>query len=137
MPRASAVALIASASAGCAAWVSLGWLAVTGDGGAARVAFLPPLWLLPLLVLGAVLVAWTSRLSASTSLPLFFSLILLLPWLPSPTPAAFLIWSGPMEFLVWTAIAAAVLLVRTGATSPPLPPRPFLAGAIALAAYLS
>ena len=30
----------------------------------------------------------------STALPLFFSLVLLLPWIPGPVPAAFLLWAG-------------------------------------------
>src|SRR5262245_28035760 len=96
--------IIAAAVGGFAAWVSLGSLAVTGPDTASRVGFLPSLWLLAALISGAVLAALKFKLSTSTSLPLFFSLVLLLPWIPGSVPPAFLIWSGPIEFGVWTAI---------------------------------
>ena len=140
MRRVELTPLIAAASAGFAAWVSMGSLAVIGEGVPTRVGFLPPLWLLPALMFGAALAGWACRLSKSTSLPLFFSLVLLLPWVPMSTPPAFLIWSGPVEIGVWIAIAVAMLLARHPvpffSASGPIRSGPRIAAALAFVAYL-
>ncbi len=103
-------AALASACAGAAAWASLGTLALSDAGArAVRVGLLPPLWWLAVLVAGSVALAWVFRLSSDRAKPLFFSVVLFLPWLPLQMPAAVLIWSGPFVGLVWAAIAAAVL----------------------------
>ena len=54
---------------------------------------------------GAIAVA-----RAGLSLTPFWLLgLLLLPWLPLPVPAAFLIWSGPIRWLIWFAVFVLVL----------------------------
>jgi hypothetical protein len=102
--------VVAAACAGLAAWCSMGAIAVARtESGVARFGFLPPLWLLPILVLAVVGIAWMARLSTRTSLPLFFSLILVLPWLPVHVPAAFLMWSGHVAVAVWAAVLIALM----------------------------
>ena len=68
-----------------------------------------PYWWLAALVAGSLALAWAFRLSSDRARPLFFSAVILLPWLPVPLPAALLLWTGPFVWLVWAAIAAAVL----------------------------
>ena len=108
--RLTPVSALASASAGAAAWCSLGTLALSDAGArAVRVGLAPPLWWLAALVALAVAAAWGLRLSSDRAKPLFFSALLILPWLPVRLPAALLLWAGPMMWLVWAAIGAAVL----------------------------
>jgi hypothetical protein len=128
---------IAGAIAGFALWLSMGSLATAGGDTAARFGFLPPLWLLPVLVLGAAILAWVFRLSSSTALPLFFSLVLLLPWIPGRVPAAFLIWSGPIVVGVWVGVAVAMFLSQPRTAPRAIEFRPLLPAAVALVAYLA
>lgn len=109
------ITTIAAACAGVAAWASIGSLAVANtDGGLTRFGLLPPLWLLPILGLGFAGIAWAMRLSTGTSLPLFFSLILLLPWVPGPIPPAFLLWTGRIAIGVWLALIVALVAAKRG-----------------------
>jgi hypothetical protein len=99
--------------AALALWVSAGALTVTTSHAAdPRIAFLPPVWILGALIAAAVIVAAAThrhRAAARAARPLFASLALLLPWLPTPIPAAFLLWTGPLRWWAWIAIALAVL----------------------------
>ena len=91
------------------AWFSLGALGFVAAAGSARVALLPPFWLLGALV---VLVYGCVRgldLSPRQCAPLFGSSVALLPWLPLPVPAALLIWSGPFVLLVWAMVVVGVI----------------------------
>ena len=128
--------LAAAACVALAAWASLGELAVTATTSATpRLGVLPPVWLLPVFV--AVGLAALRRLPPKDTLPLFLTALLLLPWLPSPLPAAATIWTGPLASWVW--VVAALGLVS--AARPQLPsgplgdPRkaPLLAGLLGLA----
>jgi hypothetical protein len=137
MPGARFIPVAAAASAGLAAWCSIGAVAVANDG-LTRFGVLPPLWLLPLAVGGFAGAAWIARLSTQASMPLFFSLILLLPWLPGSLPPAFLFWTGRVAVAVWCAVAAGVILAqREKGTGPLFRPAvaPLAAGAIAFVAY--
>ncbi len=132
-----------AALAGASVWVSLGHSAVLDAGTMARVVSLPPLsWLAALVVIGIGLAALT-RLPVSRAWPLALSLFVWLPYLPGRVPAAFLMWQGPLEGLVWIAIAAGLLfagpwpplrITRAGAD-----PRraPWIAAAVAAIAYAS
>jgi hypothetical protein len=126
--------LIAAASAALAAWFSLGSLAVATVDTRSRFGFLPPLWLLLILTIAFVGAVWRSRLSTPASLPLFFSLVTLLPWIPGRVPAAFLLWTGPVAAAVWLGVIAGMVLPRT---SWGYAPRLYIPAAIALAAYLA
>ena len=92
-------------------WLSAGTLAVTG-GDAQRIAALPSLWILAILALAAVAVARVAKLRPEESWPLAISLILWLPFLPGPMPAAFLIWQGPIEGIVWLIVVAGLVAAR-------------------------
>ena len=128
--RLTPVAALAAACAGAAAWCSLGTLALSEAGPrAVRVGLLPPIWWLAALVAGSVALAWLFRLSSDRAKPLLFSAVAVVPWLPAPLPAAFLIWAGPFVWLVWAATVAAFLVagavpavrfdkVRAGLASP-------------------
>ena len=94
---------------GVSAWVSLGTQAVTNGATLARVAAFPPLWLLPILAVSGVVAAIATRLAVSRAWPFCISLLLWLPYLPGSIPAAFLIWQGSIEILVWIVIVAGVL----------------------------
>jgi hypothetical protein len=108
--RLAPAAALAAACAGAAAWCSLGSVALSDAGPrAVRVAVVPPYWWLAALVAGSLALAWVFRLSSERAKPLFFSAVILLPWLPVRLPAALLLWAGPFVWLVWAAIAAALL----------------------------
>ncbi len=47
--------------------------------------------------------ARSSAAAGSTLAPLALLGLLWLPWLPLRVPAAFLIWEGPLEGVVWSA----------------------------------
>src|SRR4051812_13010199 len=108
-PRPNPVPLLAAMCAGLGIWCSLGALAVN-DGGAIRGGLVAPLWLLPALVMGFAGVAYITRLSSRTAIPLFLSVLLALPWLPFDVPPAFLLWTGYATVAVWVAIATAMLV---------------------------
>ena len=111
MPRRGArTAAVAIAAFGAASvWVSLGTLAAIQPDTRIRIIALPPLWLLALLVAGAAIAAWAARPSLERAAPLILSVLVWLPFLPGRVPAAFLIWQGPIEALVWLVVSAGVL----------------------------
>lgn len=94
--------------AGASAWLSLGQSAVL-DATASRVASMPPLWWLAVLVVLAMAAAVVTRLSLSQAWPLALAVLIWLPYWPGRTPPALLMWQGPLEGLVWIAIVAGVL----------------------------
>jgi hypothetical protein len=117
--RFSKSAALAAASAGAAAWCSAGTLAATESGPhASRVGVLPPLWWLGAAVAVALAFVWRLRLSGDRTRPLFFSLVLVLPWLPVRWPLPVLAWTGPVSWFVWAAVAASVLAARPHDASP-------------------
>lgn len=83
-----------------AAWLSLATLAVaTPDG--PRIALLPlslPALLFAAAAAAAVLAA--ARGGASLA-PIWLLVLVILPWLPVPLPAALLAWAGSIKWLVW------------------------------------
>ncbi|MEP6917256.1 MAG: hypothetical protein ABJC89_16510 [Acidobacteriota bacterium] len=94
----------AAACTAVAAWLSQGTIASSGAAGA-RVALLPLSFsagLIVVLAAGAVLAA---RRAVASLAPLWLLALLVLPWLSPALPAVFLLWSGPMALLVWTAVA--------------------------------
>ena len=140
MRRVELTPLIAAAAAGFAAWISIGSLAVASTSTASRIGFLAPFWLAPLLMAAFASAAWASNLTRSTSLPLFFSLVLVLPWIPGQVPAAFFLWTGPIVFAVWLAVivgmisAGSQIVVKKRSK---LFGSGYTAGAVAFALYLA
>lgn len=134
------VPLAAAACAGLASWLSFGAMAVGyTTTGLVRFGLLPPLWVLPLVVLAFAGVAWLSRLSTKAALPLFFLLVLVLPWLPFRVPAGFLLWTGHITLFIWLAVIAAMVAahgvrVPEALTNPRLAPR--IAALVACVLYL-
>jgi hypothetical protein len=104
---ASIVALAAAVSV----WLSAGTIAVL-SGDTHRIAALPSIWILIALAIAAFVVARLSKLRGDESWPLLITLLLWLPFLPGPIPAAFLIWQGPAEAFVWLVAIAGVLAAR-------------------------
>ena len=108
-------AVCAAACVGIAAWCSFGALGIAGASSvSARIALLPPWWLLPVLVAAAWIVVRVLRCSSAELSPLFFSALLVLPWLPVPLPAAAMLWTGGLIPVVWIAVVVGVIAVRPG-----------------------
>ena len=116
--RLSMAGMVATGIVGCTAWLSFGVLAVV-DADGTRVGVLPRLWLLALTILIAGSAAAALRLSWRVSLPLFLSLLLVLPWLPLRVPDLFLIWTGPAVLIVWGGVALCMTAVATMASGVP------------------
>jgi len=103
--------LAAALCAGAAVWCSLGTIGLTGErADVTRVALVAPSVILPASVLAVFVVIRVLRLSTRQQLPLFGSLILVLPWLPIRVPPAALIWTGPLTLIVWAAVLAGLLI---------------------------
>ena len=102
MTRRDVRALAAAFLAILAAVLSGSTLAIAGaDGG--RIGVLPVSIAVVAAALAAgVAVGWLARSGASLA-PLSLFALVVLPWLPLPLPATFLIWSGSMRWLLWVA----------------------------------
>ncbi len=109
-----------------AAWLSMGTLALTTEEGP-RIALLPVSVAAVAVSIAVGAAVFAAVRAARTAAPLLLLLLLFLPWLPFPVPAAFLIWSGPLRLAIWIAVlvllAAQVLRYRldvaVGVTVPP------------------
>ena len=91
------------------AWLSQGTIALaTPDG--PRIALLP-LSILSVLASAAAGLGVLLLLRAGAPFaPLSLLLLTILPWLPLSIPAAFLVWAGRLQLIVWAAVA--LLLAR-------------------------
>ncbi len=95
--------------AALAAWLSMGTLALASAGGP-RIALLPlTASAVGVAVFAAVLVVFAARQGASL-MPLWLLVLVVLGWLPISVPPAFLMWSGPLNLLVWGAVVALLVL---------------------------
>lgn len=143
---ASSAALFAIALAvGLAAWCSLGTIGLLSDAvieasastPARRIGLLPSWWLLPILVAAVWTLGRMLRLSSTQLRPLWASAIVLLPWLPIPVPAAFLLWTGDFITPVWIFALCGALLAGPRRPLSWWQPgwSPVVAAALALALY--
>jgi hypothetical protein len=108
-------AVCAAACIGIAAWCSFGALGIAGASSvSARIALLPPWWLLPILVAAAWVVVRACRFSSAQLSPLFVSALVVLPWLPIPVPSVALLWTGGLIPLVWVAVVVGAISTRSG-----------------------
>ena len=57
----------------------------------------------------AAAVAGFARAGASLA-PIWLLAFIIFPWSPLPVPPAFLVWSGPIRWLIWTAVAIAIVV---------------------------
>ncbi len=105
----SVATLLTALGAGIAIWLSFGSLGVMDAASGRRIGLLPPFWVLALSAAATIaLFCGPARLRHSAA-PLRWSLLILLPWLPLPVPDVFLIWTGPVVWLTWIAIAVGAL----------------------------
>jgi hypothetical protein len=96
-----------------AVWAASGSLTVAGDAADVRLVVpASPLWLVAGLVLGLAFPGW--RRSPLLAAP---ALLPVLPWLPLPLPAVFLIWSGPLAWVPVGLAALAAVMSRTATGS--------------------
>src|SRR5262245_40680791 len=103
--------------AGVAAWLSQGTLAVASLDGP-RIALLPiSAAAVVIAVLVAIAVAVLGRSGASLA-PVALLTLVILPWLPMPLPAALLVWSGSIAWLVWLGVGILLLLPAARQLSP-------------------
>ncbi len=106
-PAASMLAVLA----GTSGWLSAGSVGFT-SGDADRVAALPSVSLLILAVVAAVVAVYVLRLRSHEAWPLAISALIWLPFLPGRIPAAFMLWQGPVEIIVWGLVIAGLLYAR-------------------------
>ena len=107
-------AVLAGAAAALAAWLSFGSFVVAASD-TARAALLPvdALHIGVALLAGAAAAgaAWSPSRGRRVLIALTPLALVLLPWLPFPVPAAFLLWTGPILILIWLGCAIAVVAV--------------------------
>jgi hypothetical protein len=116
--RRALVALLA----GSGFYLSLGGLSVIRAETTDRIGVLAPPWVL-ILVAGLCGLAALLIRSHRWSLLWLPALLLPLPWLPLPIPAAFLLWLGPLAWVIWAALAASAVVASAVAephAGPPL-----------------
>jgi hypothetical protein len=120
--RPSVATFATAAMAALALWVSSGALAFVDAGSRAPyVGVLPPLWRLAAAIgLGVVAAFILARAGASAAdlSPIWWSAVLVVPWVPLPWPAAVFLWTGHIVWWVWTSIVVA-LVARWIAARPP------------------
>jgi hypothetical protein len=107
--RVSVPTVLTATGAGIAVWLSFGSLAVVDAAGGRRIGLLAPYWLLALSTAAAVALLCGVAVIRRAARPIGWSLLILLPWLPFPVPDVFLIWTGPLVWLTWAAIAVCAL----------------------------
>lgn len=91
-------------------WVSRGLLGLVDPVRLTRVAAVPGWpWLAGFAAGGAALMT-LAKVPARAWPPLVALTLLWLPWLPFRVPAAFLLWEGPLEVVVWTAALRSLLI---------------------------
>jgi len=87
-----------------AAWLSVATLGFAGAGGV-RIAVLPVSVPVLLIAAAAGAIVVGLRHAGASLRPLALLMLLVLPWLPFPVPAAFLLWVRPFSLLIWVAVA--------------------------------
>ena len=124
--------------AAVAAWLSLGTIGFAGAG-APRIAVLPISAGTALIVAVAALAVEGLRRAGASMRPLALFALLLLPWLPFPVPAAFLLWVRPFAYAIWVAvlIAMAASLPSRGSLPALLSARPRTAASVLAAAVFA
>ena len=102
------VTAAAAVFAAVAAWLSMATLGFTGTGDV-RLAVLPLTMVAGLFAIGAASVVVLLLRRGAAAAPLALLLLVLLPWLPLSVPAALLLWTGPLAFLIWLAVLLLML----------------------------
>lgn len=102
--------LAAAAATALGAWCASGVIAPQAADLSSRIGAFAPVWLLCVLLAGAIVAAACARLSAAAAAPLWLPLVSVLPWLPLPLPAAAMLGVGPLGQLL-AATSALVCVV--------------------------
>ena len=103
--------IAASATTGVAAWCSLGTVGLVHSSSTiTRLTLVPRWWLLPVFIASAFVITRVARLTSHQLSALFLSALAILPWLPMPLPAAFLVWTGPLLVAVWSGVLLGVIV---------------------------
>lgn len=127
--------ILSAAGAAVAAWLSQGTLGFA-DASGARLGLLPTSSGAGLLPAVAGALCYVAVACGSSPAPLMLLALLVLPWLPIPIPAAFLLWSGPLSLLVWAAVGLLMAGPRWRRLQAPVTSRPAVwAGVLALAIF--
>jgi hypothetical protein len=96
-----------------AAWLVRGALAIESAApGAAKVGILPPWWELALFILAGACAVFLLKPTRDRVMPLFITVLCILPWVPGIRSPALLMWTGPLAVAVWIAAAIATALPR-------------------------
>jgi hypothetical protein len=132
-----------------ALWASAGALTILDEPNAPRLGLLPsPIWL-PVVIVVVLLIWFLLRVFARPARirmhALWLTTVAILPWLPFPVPASFLVWAGPLKLLPWIGLAVALAIpllrsvtpraLRAAVMNPRLAPR--FAALTAVALYLA
>jgi len=105
--------LAAAAASALGAWCACGVIAPEAADWSSRIGAFAPLWLLGVLLAGALMAAAYARLSAHAAAPLWLPLVSVLPWVPVPLPPAALLGVGPLgQILAASCVLASVIAVR-------------------------
>jgi hypothetical protein len=107
--------------AACAAWLSCGIVGFTSAAGG-RLGLLPATPAVIVFVLAAAFGVFFLLRAGASRWPLLLLVLVALPWLPVPVPAAFLIWSGPITAVVWLGVA--LIMAADRELQIPLPWKP-------------
>lgn len=133
-------ALLAAAWAALAAYASFGAIAFTGVGGA-RLGVLPldapHVAMAALTGLAVLAIGLRDQRGVPVAIAVAPLVLVVLPWLPFPVPAVFLIWTGAFASLVWIAVAIALFRVaaRTFSLSGPTKWPALLPGALGFVVF--
>ena len=101
---------MAATASALGAWCASGAIAPEAADWSSRMGAFAPLWLLGVLLPGAIMTAAQARLSAAAAAPLWLPLISVLPWMPVPLPPAALLGVGPLgQILAASCVLASVI----------------------------
>lgn len=93
-------------------------------------------------MLAAVAAVNVARVRVDDAWPLSLSALIFLPYIPGWIPPVFMIWEGPIEWIVWAAVLAGLVYARSRSSAVSLrrlvepPAAPWLAAALAIALSL-
>ena len=99
-----------------AAWCSQGTIGFSPTSG--RIGVLPVSAEAVLLALGAGAAVAALRRGGASLAPIPLLAFVLLPWLPVPVPAAFLLWVQPLALVVWVGVAILMIASLRGVAAP-------------------
>ena len=117
--RVAPVSLAAAGASALGAWCASGVIAPQAADWSSRIGAFAPLWLLGVLLAGAIMAAALARLSAAAAAPLWLPLVSVLPWVPVALPPSALLAVGPLgQILAVCCALACVIAARVDQARP-------------------